>query len=49
MSILLSRAGGVDVSERLGCPFCAVAAGMATTPVVPQDQPLTTQDLFNAI
>src|SRR5215217_2224443 len=25
MTTVLSRAGGVDVSERLGCPFCAVA------------------------
>jgi alkanesulfonate monooxygenase SsuD/methylene tetrahydromethanopterin reductase-like flavin-dependent oxidoreductase (luciferase family) len=25
MTTVLSRAGGVDVSERLGCPFCTVA------------------------
>lgn len=31
---MLSCAGGVDVSERSGCPFCAAAAGLARTPVV---------------
>lgn len=29
-------AGGVEVTKRLGCPFCAAATGMASTPVVYQ-------------